>query len=579
MWGGGVDPRNDTAKVTFTLDNNSNGFEKSYIVVKYGESSTSFNRSGSLNVNKGDQITVNIYEYKGPWARYLNYFGMKVGDGKEYSIGLGNLDGSDKNDWQTYTFTIEDDTEFTLQFDMSGRYNFDVKITNLSDDVDVKLLNGITFKKDTFAPYGHKVYSSDTWFRMEFDAGGKIPVIDYVRYGLDPSYDGFREIGDGYFETKMTNTMSEITIDFIDPKDLVSIPEEEFYVGDSTRMTMNSALASTIEYGDQQASEASLSWKSSDESVATVDRWGKVSFQDAGNCSITVTLTYDYLFTFEKSYSYSYPIEVQEKMYSITVNGADNGSVSSSHESATAGTQIELTVNPDSGYILDSITFNSGLEYTQDGNTITFNMPAEDVTITPSFVEAEHTVTFYNGDSVHHTASVSHGDYLTFPSDPTKESDVDTDYTFVEWRDSAGTPVSEQTRVLDDMELQAFYTESDRLYHIEFVVEGAVVWEGDLRYGDEITAPSAPSKEGYEFVGWQGYTPGMTVTTDMTFGAIYQSILEPEIPDWGSDDDDWVPPYIPQQQGDDDDDLWLFVVLGSVALCLFLIFARYERRE
>ena len=265
--------------------------------------------------------------------------------------------------------------------------------------------------------------------------------------------------------------------------------------------------------------------------------------------------------------------------YDYTVMSVDGGSVAPSSGTAYAGTTVTLTVTPDGGFYFYSFTSTPELVFTETDTGYTFTMPDSDVTITPAFIESTHTVTFYNGDSVHHTASVSHGEYLAFPEDPVKESDETTDYTFVEWRDSDNNPVSEQTQVLDDMELHAFYAQSERLYHIRFVAEGAVVWEGDLRYGDEITAPSAPSKEGYEFVGWQRYTPGMTVTADMTFGAIYQSIPEPDIPDWGSDDDDWVPPYISPQDDGDDDDLWLFVVLGSVALCLFLIFARYERRE
>lgn len=49
----------------------------------------------------------------------------------------------------------------------------------------------------------------------------------------------------------------------------------------------------------------------------------------------------------------------------------------------------------------------------------------------------------------------------------------------------------------------------------------------------------------------------------------------PWIPD---DDDVWVPPTVVYEI-DEEDNPWIFVVLGSVALLLFLLFFRYERRE
>lgn len=84
--------------------------------------------------------------------------------------------------------------------------------------------------------------------------------------------------------------------------------------------------------------------------------------------------------------------------------------------------------------------------------------------------------------------------------------------------------------------------------------------------------------DGYDFIGWDGYSPGMRVTGDMTFRAVFEKVPEPIPPYIPGDDDVWVPPNI-VYEGDDEEDPWIFVVLGSTALLLFLLFFRYERRE
>ena len=43
-----------------------------------------------------------------------------------------------------------------------------------------------------------------------------------------------------------------------------------------------------------------------------------------------------------------------------------------------------------------------------------------------------------------------------------------------------------------------------------------------LPYGTEITLPETPAKDGYTFLGWSGYTEGMTVTGDITFSSKWQ---------------------------------------------------------
>lgn len=80
--------------------------------------------------------------------------------------------------------------------------------------------------------------------------------------------------------------------------------------------------------------------------------------------------------------------------FSVAANDyIENGSFSSSHETAKANTLITLTAHPDSGYVLQGFYVRDGSYnevYVRGGeiaNTATFVMPYSDVTITPNFSE------------------------------------------------------------------------------------------------------------------------------------------------------------------------------------------------
>lgn len=77
--------------------------------------------------------------------------------------------------------------------------------------------------------------------------------------------------------------------------------------------------------------------------------------------------------------------------YPITVKSAKNGDVTASHKSAAKGTTITLTVDPDKGYVLDTLTVLDGkdkdLKLTEKNGKFTFTMPASKVTVEGSFKE------------------------------------------------------------------------------------------------------------------------------------------------------------------------------------------------
>lgn len=81
--------------------------------------------------------------------------------------------------------------------------------------------------------------------------------------------------------------------------------------------------------------------------------------------------------------------------YNITVNTSENGSVSADMQTATEGTTVTLTVIPDEGYELDTLTVMNGeTEVTVTDNT--FVMPAGEVTVSATFKKIPRTITIDN---------------------------------------------------------------------------------------------------------------------------------------------------------------------------------------
>ena len=77
--------------------------------------------------------------------------------------------------------------------------------------------------------------------------------------------------------------------------------------------------------------------------------------------------------------------------YAITVEKSEHGKVTSNRTNASNGSAVTLTVTPDSGYVLDTLTVTDSrgneIKLTaQGGNKYTFTMPSRAVTVKASFV-------------------------------------------------------------------------------------------------------------------------------------------------------------------------------------------------
>lgn len=103
---------------------------------------------------------------------------------------------------------------------------------------------------------------------------------------------------------------------------------------------------------------------------------------------------------------------------------------------------------------------------------------------------ATYQLTYMLDDKVYYSTTLTAGDAITPPEDPTKEG-----YTFLGW---TGLPT---TMPAEDLTVYAAFEVNT--YTVTYYLDGTIFATQEVNYGEAITPPEAPEKEGYTFSGWQ----------------------------------------------------------------------------
>ena len=161
--------------------------------------------------------------------------------------------------------------------------------------------------------------------------------------------------------------------------------------------------------------------------------------------------------------------------YPITIPGkTENGSVTVSPKNASAGSTVTITVKPDSGYVLEtiSVTDKNGndLKLTDKGNgKYTFTMPGSKVEVKATFMEDNSVLNFFydvSNDAYYYEAvkwAVENGitggvgSSMFAPNQPCTRAQI---VTFL-WR-AAGSPVVNYLMPFTDVDEGAYYAEAVR---------------------------------------------------------------------------------------------------------------------
>ena len=160
--------------------------------------------------------------------------------------------------------------------------------------------------------------------------------------------------------------------------------------------------------------------------------------------------------------------------YAVSTPAAENGSVTVSPKNASAGSTVTITVKPDSGYVLEtlSVTDKNGndLRLTDRGNgKYTFTMPGSRVEVKVTFMEDNSVLNFFydvpNGAyyydavkwAVDNGITGGVGNSLFAPNQPCTRGQI---VTFL-WR-AAGSPVVNYAMNMTDVAEDAYYGEAVR---------------------------------------------------------------------------------------------------------------------
>ena len=184
--------------------------------------------------------------------------------------------------------------------------------------------------------------------------------------------------------------------------------------------------------------------------------------------------------------------------------------------------QYTITFDTDGGSAVASITQDYGTAVkapeapTKEGYTFTgwdkevpATMPATNVTIKAQWKVNQYTITFdTDGGSAVASITQDYGTAVKAPEAPTKEG-----YTFIGW--DKDVPA---TMPAGDITLKAQWKVNQ--YTITFDTDGGSEVKSITQdYGTAVTAPEAPTKEGYTFIGWDKDVPATMPAGDITLKA------------------------------------------------------------
>lgn len=198
------------------------------------------------------------------------------------------------------------------------------------------------------------------------------------------------------------------------------------------------------------------------------------------------------------------------------VNVAEGVSATVDKATATTGEKVTVTAIPENGKILDKVTVvgedgSTPIETTVSGNTATFTMPDQNVTVTGvTFREAnKYTVTFSSSDNTFGTvsamngatsltspATVTEGDTVTFTAEP-KDG-----YALSNWT----VTVNDTAKTYNDSSLSLKIT-ANTTVTANFKVEdsGTIVNNMYFLYGSTNNPQSWEGQQGYNQSGYGKY--------------------------------------------------------------------------
>ena len=157
--------------------------------------------------------------------------------------------------------------------------------------------------------------------------------------------------------------------------------------------------------------------------------------------------------------------------------------------------EFGATITPEPAPTKEGYSFSGWSE-------IPATMPAHDVTVTGSFTKGAYKLIYVVDGETYKTISYDYGASITPEPAPTREG-----YTFSGW---SGIPA---TMPAHDVTVTGSFTINK--YKLTYKVDGEVYKSYEVEYGASITPEEEPIKEGYTFSGWS-WIPTKMPAEDVT---------------------------------------------------------------
>ena len=234
----------------------------------------------------------------------------------------------------------------------------------------------------------------------------------------------------------------------------------------------------------------------------TFTGWSGTGLTGENNLTVTIEKGSTGNRTYTAQWRYNGGSSGGSSSYPITIPGkTENGSVTVSPKSASAGSTVTITVKPDSGYVLETISATdqngSDLKLTdKGGGKYTFTMPASKVEVKATFMEDNSVLNFFYdvpNDAYYYEAikwaaengiTGGVGNSLFAPNQPCTRAQI---VTFL-WR-AAGSPEPKNMSNFSDVPADSYYAKA-----VAWAVEnGVTTGTGDGKFGPDATCTRAQS--------------------------------------------------------------------------------------
>ena len=219
--------------------------------------------------------------------------------------------------------------------------------------------------------------------------------------------------------------------------------------------------------------------------------------------------------------------------YSVTVGKTDNGSVSVSPKSASKGDTVTITVTPDKGYVLETLTVldknDKEIKLTEKNGKYTFTMPAGKVEVKATFMEDNSMLNFF--------MDVKAGDYfydaVLWAAEKGITSGTDATHfspnaactraqivTFL-WR-AAGSPEPKGTGSFADVPADSYYTKA-----VAWAVENGITGgTGDGKFSPDATCTRAQAVTFLYRTSGASAVSGNAAFSDVATNAYYAAAVK-----------------------------------------------------